>query len=85
MPELVEELKIKIIEHLNLAHLKPEEISAEDSLFGEGLGLDSIDAIELLVILESEYGITVEDAEQLRPHFVSLNTLAQYVQKERKR
>jgi len=54
MEELIEKLKVQIIEQLNLEDMEPEDIDAEESLFGEGLGLDSIDALELIVLLEKD-------------------------------
>ena len=57
---LKEKLKAQIIEHLNLTELKPEDIKDEEELFGGGLGLDSIDSLELIVLLNREYGITIK-------------------------
>ena len=57
MEELVLELKKQIIEVLNLEEMTPEDIDTDSPLFGEGLGLDSIDALELIVLLEKKYGI----------------------------
>ena len=81
--QLVEELKSKIIQRLNLLEIDPKDIHADDALFNDGLGLDSIDALELVVIFEKDYGITVNDIELLTPHFETLSTLAQFVEENR--
>lgn len=57
MEELIKELKEEIIEALNLEEMTPEDIDENDALFGDGLGLDSIDALELIVLLDKKYGI----------------------------
>ena len=59
MEELIEKLKNEIIEVLNLEDIEPEDIDADDPLFNEGLGLDSIDALELIVLLEKNYGMKI--------------------------
>ena len=61
MEELILQLKKEIIEVLNLEEVKPEDIDNDASLFGEGLGLDSIDALELIVLIEKNYGIKLKD------------------------
>ncbi len=76
---LVNELKTKIIDQLNLLEIDPASITGDDPLFGEGMGLDSIDGLEIVVILERDYGIAVTEIESLTPHFESLNTLAEFV------
>lgn len=74
------ELKEKIIETLNLEEMSADDIDAEAPLFGEsGLGLDSIDALELIVLLEKQYGIKLDDPSQGKEIFKSVNTIAQYV------
>jgi acyl carrier protein len=79
-PELVEELKKLIIEALLLEDVSPEKIGTNDPLFGEGLGLDSIDALEIALALEQKYGITVdEDAEDNQARFASVASLADFV------
>lgn len=80
MEELISNLKSQIIECLNLEDVKPEDIGATDPLFGDGLGLDSIDALELIVLLDQEYGITVADPEQGKEIFESVQTLANYIE-----
>ena len=69
---------------LNLEDLKPEDIDENAPLFGEGLGLDSIDALELIVLMEKDYGIKLEDANQGREIFKSIATMAEYINKHRK-
>jgi acyl carrier protein len=79
------ELKSKIIESLHLQDITAEEIDDEAPLFGTGLGLDSIDALELVVMLEKNYGIVVKDIEEGRPAFRSVRTLADFVEARRPR
>lgn len=84
MADLQEKLKKEIIELLNLEDLEPEDISNDESLFGTGVGLDSIDALELIVLLEKEYGVKIENPEEGREVFNSINTIAAYIEKKRK-
>ncbi len=77
--DLVLELKKLIIETLKLEEVAPEEIEDDGRLFGEGLGLDSIDALELVVVLEKKYGVSIPDSEVGERVFRSVNTLAQFV------
>ena len=79
MEELIFKLKGQLIEYLNLEDLKPEEIQTDMPLFGDGLALDSIDALELIVLLEQEYGIAVADPEKGREIFESVNTMAKFI------
>lgn len=76
---LIEKLKGQIISQLNLEGMKPEDIDPEAALFGDGLGLDSIDALELIVLLEKEYNIKIEDPKEGKKIFHSVNTLADYI------
>ena len=82
-PELKQELKIKIIEFLNLIDTKPEDIKDDQPLFGEGLGLDSIDSIELIVLLDRTYGIKIKDPKEGRKVLVDVNTMVDYIEKYR--
>jgi acyl carrier protein len=82
--ELAQRLKKLIIESLALEDVTPDDIKDDDPLFGNGLGLDSIDALELVVALEKEFGIVIVDEEVGKKIFVSINTLADFVAKERK-
>jgi len=77
--ELIEKLRTEIIKQLNLEDLKPEDINPDAALFGEGLGLDSIDALELIVLLEKNYGIKIEDPKDGKKIFASIRTLAKYI------
>lgn len=81
--ELKQELKEKIIEFLNLIDVKPEDIKDDQPLFGEGLGLDSIDSIELIVLLERQYGIKIKDPKEGRKILVDINTVVDYIEKNR--
>lgn len=84
--ELINELKEKIIEALNLEDLTPSDIDADAPLYGdEGLGLDSIDALELIVLLEKNYGIKITDPKQGKEIFKSVSVMADYVEKNRKK
>ena len=76
---LVEKIKELIIQRLRLADMTPEMIETDDPLFGEGLGLDSIDALELVLGLEKEFGVIIPDAEVGKKVFQSVRTMAQYV------
>lgn len=77
--ELIQQLKEQIIKQLNLADKKPEDIKDDDPLFVEGLGLDSIDALELIVLLQQEYNIKLKNAEEGQTIFRSVNTMADYI------
>lgn len=83
MEELILELKNEIINVLNLEGVKPEDIATDDELFGGGLGLDSIDALELIVLLEKNYGIKLKDPAQGKEIFRSIRTMAEFVQANR--
>lgn len=75
----MQELKERLIEALNLEEITPEDIDNEAPLFGEGLGLDSIDALEIILILEKDYGIRLENPAEAKPIFYSVKTLADYI------
>ncbi len=76
---LIEKIKQLIIQRLKLVDMTPEMIENDAPLFGEGLGLDSIDALELVLGLEKEFGVIIPDAEVGKRVFQSVNTVAQYV------
>lgn len=76
---MIEKLKGQIITQLNLEGMNPDDIDPEAALFGDGLGLDSIDALELIVLLEKEYGIKIEDPKEGKKIFHSVSTLADYI------
>ncbi|MCA8911541.1 MAG: acyl carrier protein [Planctomycetes bacterium] len=84
MEALVTELKTLIIEHLNLEDVDPEKVDPQAPLFGEGLGLDSVDALELVMLMETTYGAKIESSEVGKKAFATLNSLAQFVQENRK-
>ena len=74
-----QELKKHLVQQLSLEDIVPEEIEDAAPLFGDGLGLDSLDAVEIVVILQRHYGIEMKDAEMGRSVFESVNTLAEYI------
>ena len=76
---LEDELKQVIIDELKLEDVETGEIADEDMLFGEGLGLDSLDAVELVVVLKKKYGVDLEDMDKAREAFTSVKTLADYI------
>jgi acyl carrier protein len=79
MEKLMADLKGQIIQQLNLKHLKPEDIGDDQPLFVEGLGLDSIDALELIVLLQQEYNIKLANADEGPKVFQSVRTMAEYI------
>jgi acyl carrier protein len=79
MEELKKELKEKIIAALNLEDMTPDDINDNDMLFEEGLGLDSIDALELIIILDKDYGIKLTDPKEGKKIFQSIQTMADYI------
>ncbi|MEP7107058.1 MAG: phosphopantetheine-binding protein [Ferruginibacter sp.] len=81
--ELKQQLKKQIIEFLNLLSVSPEDIKDDEPLFGEGLGLDSIDSIELIVLLGREYGINIQDPKEGRKILVDINTMVAYIEQHR--
>lgn len=76
-------LKQQIIEALNLEDITPADIQDDAPLFGEGLGLDSIDALELFVLLDKQYGIKLQNKEEGKQVFQSVNTMATYIEAHR--
>ena len=83
MENFIYELKKQIIEVLNLEDVTPEDIDNDAPLFGEGLGLDSIDALELIVLIEKNYGIKLKDPAAGNEIFKSINVMADYIAKNR--
>ncbi len=83
MSDIKLELKEKIIEQLNLEDVTVGEIADTDPLFGEGLGLDSIDALELIVMLDKDYGIKLADPKEGKKIFESIETIANYITEHR--
>lgn len=83
MEDLKLELKEKIIENLNLEDMETSEIEDNDPLFGDGLGLDSIDALELIVMLDKDYGIKIADPKKGKEIFESIEVMAKYIAENR--
>ncbi len=84
MEELIEKLKKEVIAQLNLEDITPEDINPDSPLFGEGLGLDSIDALELIVLLEKNYGLKIEDPKDGKKIFFSIRSMAEYITEHKK-
>lgn len=76
---MIAKLKVQIIEQLNLQHLKPEDIKDDQPLFVEGLGLDSIDALELIVLVQQKYGVKLGDPSEGPTVFYSVKSMAEYI------
>jgi acyl carrier protein len=84
MDSLINDIKQMIIDTLNLEDLSPDDIETDAALFGDGLGLDSIDALELGLAVKSRYGVALSaESETLRAHFFSVATLAAFVNQQR--
>jgi len=83
METLITNLKLQIIEALNLDGMTPEEIENDAPLFGDGLGLDSIDALELIMLLEKQYGIKLANPAEGKAIFKSVSVMADYIAKNR--
>jgi acyl carrier protein len=79
MEQLMTNLKKQIIDALNLKHLKPEDIGDDQPLFVEGLGLDSIDALELIVLLQQQYNIKLTNPQDGPKIFKSVRTIAEFI------
>jgi len=83
MDELIVTLKEEIIDVLNLDGITPDQIDTDAPLFGEGLGLDSIDALEIIVLLEKNWGVKMENPNEAKAIFSSVRSIADYVSKKR--
>lgn len=83
MTNIKEELKQALIEGLNLEDVRPEDIDDDAPLFGEGLGLDSLDAVEIVVLVQRAYGVEIKDMEEGREAFQSINALADFISRRR--
>ena len=84
MEDFKRTLKLQIIEALNLQGMQPEEIDDNAPLFGDGLGLDSIDALELGLAVKNQYGVVLSaESEEMRQHFFSVATLASFINAQR--
>ena len=82
---LKEQLKNQIIKFLNLTDLTPADIKDDEPLFGDGLGLDSIDSLELIVLLKKEYGIDIRDPREGRKVLIDVATMANYIAEHSKK
>ena len=81
--ELTQELKAELIKQLNLEDMLPPDFDENTPLFGEGLGLDSIDSLELVVLLDRNYGLKLKDPKEGRTIFYSIRTMAEYIHTNR--
>lgn len=81
--QLCQQLKTQIIQRLNLEGMTPDDIGDEQPLFAEGLGLDSIDALELIVLMEQEYGIKIENPQEGRAIFSTVSSMADYILRQK--
>ncbi len=84
MDTLIERLKAEVIEELNLEDFTTDDINTDDALFGGDYGLDSIDALELIVLLERNYKLRIEDPEKGRDILYSIQTIASYIKENGK-
>ncbi len=83
MEALIAELKVKIIDTLSLLDVAPEDIRADDRLVGGDLGIDSIDVLELVLMLEKDYGVKIESKDMGVQAFASVRALAEFVERNR--
>ncbi len=81
--ELTQELRKELIKQLNLEDMLPPNFDENTPLFGEGLGLDSIDSLELVVLMDRNYGLKLKDPKEGRHVFYSIRTMAEYIHKNR--
>ncbi len=79
LAEIKEKLKTHLIEHLNLQDVSADQIKDDDPLFGGGLGLDSLDAVEIVVVLQRHFGVEIKDMEVGRKVFQTVNSLAEFI------
>jgi acyl carrier protein len=84
MEELMKTLKVQIVEQLNLQQIKPEDIGDDQPLFMEGLALDSIDALELIVLLQQKYGVKLANPADGPTVFKTVRSIAQYITDHKK-
>ena len=81
MEKLIKELQVKIVDLLNLVDVQPEDIKVDNQLVGGDLGLDSIDVLEMVIMIEKDYGVKIDNRELGVKVFASLGTLAEYIHK----
>jgi acyl carrier protein len=79
METLINELKVKMVEVLNLMDVGPDEINADDPLVGGNLGIDSIDVLEMVIMIDQDYGVKIDNRELGVKVFATLRTLAEYI------
>ncbi len=83
MDGLIDKLRTELIEQLNLEDMEPGDIETSSPLFGDGLGLDSIDALEIIVLLEKEYDIKISDPREGKEIMYSVETLANFIESQK--
>jgi acyl carrier protein len=74
------ELKALLVQDLRITHVRPEEITDDEPIFGERLGLDSIDAVEVVYLVEKNFGVKIKDMKEARPALQSISTLAAFIE-----
>ena len=81
MEKLIKELQVKVVEVLNLIDVQPDDIKVDNQLVGGDLGIDSIDVLEMVIMIEKDYGVKIDNRELGVKVFASLGTLAEYIHK----
>ena len=82
MEKLIKDLQVKIVDVLNLIDVQPDDIKADERLVGGDLGIDSIDVLEMVIMIEKDYGVKIDNKELGVKVFASLRTLAEYIQEK---